>query len=141
MGFFKLTIRDVPLHDKTVLVRADYNVPLSDEGAIDDDLRIRASLPTLRYLLERNCKVIVMSHLGRPEGRDPKLSLQPIAQRLGELLDQDVRFINDCKGDSIVYIEMIYILRNKCDLINRTMFANYVLIRSMKQINTFFHLL
>lgn len=102
MGFFKLTIRDVPLHDKTVLVRADYNVPLSDEGAIDDDLRIRASLPTLRYLLERNCKVIVMSHLGRPEGRDPKLSLQPIAQRLGELLDQDVRFINDCKGDRVV---------------------------------------
>lgn len=102
MGFFKLTIRDVPLQGKTVLVRADYNVPLSVDGSISDDLRIRASLPTLQYLIERNCKVIIMSHLGRPEGRDSKLSLQPIAQRLGELLDQDIRFIDDCKGDRVV---------------------------------------
>lgn len=66
--FSKLTIRDVPVHDKVVLVRADYNVPLSD-GKISDDLRVRASIPTLQYLRERGCVVVVMSHLGRPDGQ------------------------------------------------------------------------
>lgn len=101
MTFFKKTIRDLPLNGQTVLVRADYNVPLNDKGEIDDDLRIRASLPTLQYLLERDCKVVIMSHLGRPEGRDASLSLEPIAKRLSELLDRDVQFVGDTVGDTV----------------------------------------
>lgn len=99
--FFKQTIRDVPLHGETILIRADYNVPLSDKGEIDDDLRIRASLPTLEYLLDRGCKLVIMSHLGRPEGRDPKLSLEPVAARLSELLDRDVQFVDDVVGEKV----------------------------------------
>lgn len=100
-SFFKRSIRDVPLKHKTVLVRADYNVPLNKEGGIHDDLRIRASVPTLQFLLDKGCKVVVMSHLGRPEGRDPKLSLAPIAQRLSELLDRKVIFVEDCIGAKV----------------------------------------
>lgn len=99
--FFKQTIRDLPLDGETVLIRADYNVPLSDKGEIDDDLRIRSSLPTLEYLLDRGCKLVIMSHLGRPEGRDPKLSLEPVAARLSELLDRDVRFVDDTIGEKV----------------------------------------
>ncbi len=99
MGFFKLTIRDVPLDRQTVLVRADYNVPLSSDGTISDDFRIRASLPTIQYLLDRGCKVVIISHLGRPEGRDPGLSLEPVALRLAQLLHRDVRFVDDTVGD------------------------------------------
>jgi len=102
VGFFKLTIRDVPLDNKTVLVRADYNVPLNAKGEIDDDLRIKASLPTLRYLLDHGCNVVVMSHLGRPSGRDTKLSLEPIGIRLSELLGHPVQFVEDCIGDKVV---------------------------------------
>lgn len=101
MSFFKQTIRDVPLDHKTVLVRADYNVPLDKSGKISDDLRIKASIPTLQYLLKRGCKVVVMSHLGRPEGRDAKLSLEQVGQRLASLLGQPIRFVNDCKGDRV----------------------------------------
>jgi phosphoglycerate kinase len=100
-GFSKLTIRDVPLDHKTVLVRADYNVPMTADGKIDDDLRIRASVPTIEYLLERGCKVVVISHLGRPEGRDVAFTLEPAAQRLAELLRRDVRFVDDCIGDKV----------------------------------------
>jgi phosphoglycerate kinase len=101
MGFFKLTIRDVPLDHQTVLVRADYNVPLAPDGTISDDLRIRASLPTLQYLLDRGCKIVIISHLGRPEGRDAALSLEPIALRLAQLLRQNVRFVDDTIGDKV----------------------------------------
>lgn len=101
MGFFKLTIRDVPLDNQTVLVRADYNVPMGKDGAISDDLRIRASLPTIEYLLKRGCKIVIISHLGRPEGRDEKFTLEPAAQRLAELLKRDVRFVDDCIGDKV----------------------------------------
>jgi phosphoglycerate kinase len=101
MGFFKLTIRDVPLDNRTVLVRADYNVPLAKDGSISDDLRIRASLPTLKYLVDRGCKVVIISHLGRPEGKDLSLSLEPIAERLATLLGRDVRFVDDCIGDRV----------------------------------------
>jgi phosphoglycerate kinase len=102
VAFFKRTIKDVPIDHKTVLVRADYNVPLNKQGEISDDLRIRASLPTLEYLLKHHCKVVVMSHLGRPEGRDKSLSLEPIAARLSELLGRDVIFVDDCIGDKVV---------------------------------------
>jgi phosphoglycerate kinase len=104
MGFFKLTIRDVPLDNLTVLMRADYNVPLNSKGEIGDDLRIRASLPTIENLLKRGCKVVIMSHLGRPDGRDEKLSLEPIAQRLATLLRREVRFVNDCIGDKVYQV-------------------------------------
>ncbi len=100
MTFFKKTIRDVPIAGKTVLVRADYNVPLHKDGTISDDLRIRASLPTLTYLLERGCKLIIMSHLGRPDGKpDQQYTLKPVAKRLSELLRREVRFSDDCIGD------------------------------------------
>ena len=102
MTFSKQTIYDVPLEHKTVLVRADYNVPLTSDGKISDDLRIRASLPTLEYLLEQGCKVVIMSHLGRPDGeRNAKYSLAPVAERLSELLGQTVQFADDCVGDKV----------------------------------------
>jgi phosphoglycerate kinase len=101
MSFFKLTIRDVPLDHQTVLVRVDYNLPLAPDGSIRDDFRIKASLPTLNYLLERGCKLVLISHLGRPEGKDEKLSLEPIAQRLAHLLKRDIRFVNETIGDRV----------------------------------------
>jgi phosphoglycerate kinase len=101
MGFFKLTIRDVPIENHTVLVRADYNVPLNDKGEVDDDLKIRASLSTLRYLLEHHCKIVIMSHLGRPDGKQKQYSLEPVANRLAKLLKRDVRFVPDTIGDQV----------------------------------------
>lgn len=83
-----------------MLVRADYNVPLDKKGKISDDLRIRASLPTLNYLIEHGCKVVIVSHLGRPGGvPDAKFSLRPVAQRLTKLLGKEVVFADDCVGD------------------------------------------
>jgi phosphoglycerate kinase len=101
MSFFKQTINTVPLHGQTVLVRADYNVPLESDGTIADDFRIRASLPTIKKLLKDDCKVVIISHLGRPEGRDKKLSLEPVAQRLAEYLGEPVRFVSQTIGDRV----------------------------------------
>lgn len=100
MKFFKKTIRDVPLNGHTVLVRVDYNVPLTADGKISDDLRIRMSVPTIQYLLARGCKVVLISHLGRPEGHDLSCSLEPAAVRLGELLEKPVVFVDDLIGDA-----------------------------------------
>lgn len=102
MSFFKRTVRNIPVENQTVLVRADYNVPQNSTGAIDDDLRIRASLPTLEYLIGKHAKVVIMSHLGRPEGKEEKYSLKPIAARLSELLNKPVVFVEDCIGDKVV---------------------------------------
>lgn len=99
MSFSKLTIRDIPVENKTILVRADYNVPLDGDGVIRDDMRIRSSIPTLQYLLDNNCRVVVISHLGRPEGVDPSLSLEPIARRLAAVLSHEVRFCDQTVGD------------------------------------------
>jgi 3-phosphoglycerate kinase len=99
MSFFKETINTVSLSGQTVLLRADYNVPLKKDGTISDDFRIRASLPTIKKLLHDNCKVVIISHLGRPKGRDETLSLEPIAQRLAELLGEPVRFVDYAIGD------------------------------------------
>lgn len=99
--FFKRTMNSVPLAHKVVLVRTDYNVPLTAKGKISDDLRIRASIPTLHYLLKQGCKVVIISHLGRPKGPDPKLSLEPVAARLAELLGQPVRFVDQTVGDKV----------------------------------------
>ena len=101
MNFSKQTVRDIDVDTQVVLVRVDYNVPLKKDGSIDDDLRIRASLPTIKYLIERQCKLVLMSHLGRPEGRDQSQSLAPVAARLSELLGQSVKFIDDCIGDKV----------------------------------------
>lgn len=100
-GFYKKSMRDVPLDGKTVLVRSDYNVPL-ENGEVKDDFRIRASLPTIKNLLDRDCKVVIISHLGRPNGRRVKaFSLEPIAERLGKLLNRKVTFVEDCIGDKV----------------------------------------
>lgn len=119
MTFSKQTIYDVPLEHKTVLVRADYNVPLTSDGKISDDLRIRASLPTLKYLLEQGCRVVIMSHLGRPDGeRNAKYSLASVAERLSELLGQTVQFADDCAGDKVaqavkkLHIGQVLLLEN-----------------------------
>ena len=101
MKFYKKTLRDVPLEGKTVLVRVDYNVPLTKDGKIDDDFRIRASLPTIRYLLKDGCKLVLVAHLGRPNGIDPTLSLEPAAQRLAELLGEPVRFLDKTIGEKV----------------------------------------
>jgi phosphoglycerate kinase len=101
VSFSKKTIRDLPLNGQTVLVRADYNVPLASDGTISDDLRIKASIPTLSHLLKHHCKVVLVSHLGRPEGRDEALSLEPIARRLEELLGKDVLFVDQTIGEEV----------------------------------------
>jgi phosphoglycerate kinase len=97
----KKTIADVEVADKTVLMRVDFNVPLDDQQNITDDRRIRMALPSIESVLRRGGRVILMSHLGRPKGGpgDAKLSLEPVAVRLSELLQQDVAFAADIVGD------------------------------------------
>jgi phosphoglycerate kinase len=102
MTFHKKTIRDVPLEHQTVLVRADYNVPLTPNGMIADDFRIIHSLPTLQFLINAGCKIVVCSHLGRPDGkRVAAESLEPVAKRLSRLLKKPVAFVPDCVGDRV----------------------------------------
>jgi phosphoglycerate kinase len=101
MSFYKKTIKDIDLKDKRVLVRVDYNVPL-DKGKITDDYRIKKSLDTINYLLNQECKIILCSHLGRPEGRPHSdMSLKPVAERLSELIGKKVGFVDDCVGDKV----------------------------------------
>ena len=92
------TVSDLDVSGRKVFVRVDFNVPIKN-GAITDDTRIRASLPTIEQLLDRGATVILASHLGRPKGKPtPEYSLQPVARRLGELLGQEVVFASDCVG-------------------------------------------
>jgi phosphoglycerate kinase len=94
----KLSIKDLDLEGKRVFVRVDFNVPLKD-GRITEDTRITASLPTIRYALERRATVVLASHLGRPKGKpNPQFSLAPVARHLSELLGRPVEFVNDCIG-------------------------------------------
>ena len=96
--FNKKTVRDIDVRGKRVLVRVDFNVPLKD-GKVMDDTRIRAALPTLNYLLDRDASLVLCSHLGRPKGKvDPALSLKPVAAHLESLLGKPVAFAEDCIG-------------------------------------------
>ena len=99
----KQTVRDIDVKGKQVLIRVDFNVPLDQAtGKITDDTRIRESLPTIRYCLEQGASVVLMSHLGRPDGkRVASMSLQPVAVRLGELLKQPVVFLSECVGAQV----------------------------------------
>jgi len=99
----KLTIKDFNLKDKSILMRADFNVPQDDLLNITDDTRIKATLPTIEYILKNQPKkLIIISHLGRPDGKVvEKYSLKPVALRLEELLKEKVLFLNDCVGGNI----------------------------------------
>ena len=101
MNYNKKTVTDVDVKGKKVLLRCDFNVPQNKEtGAITDDKRIRAALPTVKYLLENGAAVIACSHLGKPKGeRKPALTLRPVAERLSQLLDTPVVFTEDITGD------------------------------------------
>jgi 3-phosphoglycerate kinase len=98
----KRTLEDIQVTGKKTLVRVDFNVPLDKERNITDDTRIRAALPTIRYLLDQKAKVILMSHLGRPkgEGFESDYSLAPVAERLSELLKLEVKMAKDVIGEN-----------------------------------------
>ncbi len=101
-SYQKKSVEAVDVQGKRVLVRVDFNVPMDEQGRITDDKRIRASLPTIQYLLGHGARVVLMSHLGRPKGKpDPRYSLRPVAHRLGELLGMPVRMLPDCVGDEV----------------------------------------
>lgn len=96
------SIKEIDIANKRVFIRVDFNVPMDEQQNIIDDTRIRAVLPTLRYALDNQAKLIIASHMGRPKGKKlPELSLKPIAKRLGRLLGKDVKMANDCIGPDV----------------------------------------
>jgi phosphoglycerate kinase len=103
-GEYIKTLRDLDVTDKRVFLRVDFNVPIK-ERKIKDDTRIRAALPTIQYLVEKGAKVVCASHLGRPKGKsDPASSLEPVAERLGELLGKDTLFSHECVGHAVHHL-------------------------------------
>jgi phosphoglycerate kinase len=102
----KLTVNDVNLRGKRVLVRVDYNVPMEDQGGrmvITDATRIRETLPTLETLIHQGARIVLAAHLGRPKGRrEPTMSLRPVAEKLAEMLQRPLAFADDCVGDTAV---------------------------------------
>src|SRR5512142_468829 len=101
----KKTIEKVDLKGRRVFIRADFNVPLDDDGNITDDGRIRSTLPTINYALDAGAKVVLASHLGRPKGKPaPKYSLAPVAKRLNRLLNKEVHFAKDCVGPDVEHM-------------------------------------
>ncbi len=98
----KMTIEDVDFSGRRVIARVDFNVPLDDDRNITDDLRVRAALPTIKYILSHGASLILMSHLGRPKGEPaPSLSLKPVGEHLATLLDTGVSFAPDCVGPEV----------------------------------------
>lgn len=101
----KLTVKDLNLRGKRVLVRVDYNVPMAEKDGqmvINDDTRILETLPTLELLINQGAKIILMAHLGRPKGqREPSMSLRPVAAKLADLLHRPVAFVDDCIGEKV----------------------------------------
>jgi phosphoglycerate kinase len=98
----KRSIQEIPLRGKRVFMRVDFNVPLDAQGRVTDDTRIRASVPTIRYAMDRGAKVILASHLGRPAGTpQPTYSLEPVGAQLAALLGQDVMMAGDCVGPAV----------------------------------------
>lgn len=117
----KLTIRDWDLKNKTVLVRVDYNISLSETGEIIDDTRIRATLSTLEYLLKNNCRIILISHRGRPKGKViPSLSLKPVAEYLTKILNRKVPFVSD------------YLNKEKKEIIKETGNEQIILLENLR---------
>lgn len=99
------TLKELHMTGKRVLLRADLNVPLTDDGAVADDARIEAALPTIRAIQKAGGRVVVCSHLGRPKGKKvAKLSLEPVATRLAELMEQDVLLPDDCVGEAAQHL-------------------------------------
>ena len=100
----KMTVKDIILKDKKVIIRVDFNVPIDEHGHITDDRRIAGALPTVQYALNQGvAKVILMSHLGRPKGAgfEAAFSLKPVAAHLEELLKEKILFLNDCVGPAV----------------------------------------
>ena len=98
----KLFIEDLEVKGKRVLMRVDFNVPLTEDGKVADDSRIRAALPSIRFVLDHGGSLVLMSHLGRPKGKIvPSLSLRPVAERLSELLGRRVEQLDDCVGPAV----------------------------------------
>jgi phosphoglycerate kinase len=101
----KLTLQKLPVRGKRALVRVDFNVPLTPEGQVADDTRIRSVLPTIDHLLKEGASIVLMSHLGRPKGEwRPELSLAPVATRLAELLGRPVKIAPDCIGEEVEHL-------------------------------------
>ena len=100
MAFTKKTVRDIDVEGKRIIMRVDFNVPLKD-GVVTDDTRIKAAIPTIKYLKEHGAGIVLMSHLGRPkgDGPEPELSLKPAAEKLAELNGYDVKFVDDTYGE------------------------------------------
>ena len=116
-----LSITDIDLHGKRVLMRVDYNVPINDQDGITDDTRIRASLPTLKHIFDHGGRAILMSHLGRPKGITESLRLKPVAERLSKLLGQKVQYATDTIGPEVV--EPVNALKNgECLLLENIRF-------------------
>ncbi|MCB9823325.1 phosphoglycerate kinase [Candidatus Nomurabacteria bacterium] len=99
--FKKKTIRDIEVHGKRILLRADFNVPLNkDDNSISSDYRISQTIPTIKYLIDRQCEVVIISHLGRPDGKkNSNLSLEQVAKRLEQLIETPINFVFDCVTD------------------------------------------
>jgi phosphoglycerate kinase len=96
------SVKELDVQNKVLFVRVDYNLPMDDEGNITDDNRIQATLDLIQYLVDQKAKLVLASHLGRPNGvKDDKFSLLPAARRLSELLETEVQFVDDCIGDSV----------------------------------------
>lgn len=98
--FKKKTVKDIDVSNKKIVLRLDWNVPYDDEGEVTDDFRIKASLPTLNYLLDKNCSIVILSHRGRPKDHEKQLSLEPVARKASEIIGRKVGFVDDLVGEA-----------------------------------------